>query len=50
MKGNDIAQRLLSWGVGVMRLMGKFLKDTRDLRTEPTSPFPYPSRRRGVLG
>jgi hypothetical protein len=40
MKGNDVARRLLSWGVGVMRRMGKFSKDTRDLRTEPTSPFP----------
>jgi hypothetical protein len=45
MKGNDIAQRLLSWGVGVRRLMGKFSKDTRDLRTEPTSPFPAPGSR-----
>ena len=27
MKGDDIAQRLLSYGVGVMRLMGKFAKD-----------------------
>ena len=27
MKGDDIAQRLLSYGVGVMRLMGKFSKD-----------------------
>jgi hypothetical protein len=42
MKGNDIAQQLLSQGVGVMRLMGKFSKDTWDLRTKPTSPFPAP--------
>jgi len=39
MKGNDIAQQLLSQGVGVMRPMGKFSKETWDLRTKPTSPF-----------
>jgi hypothetical protein len=42
MKGNDIAQQLLSQGAGVMRRMGKFSKDTWDLRSKPNSPFPAP--------
>jgi hypothetical protein len=45
MKGNDTAQRLLSYGVGVMRLTGKFSEDTWDLCTKPTSPFPAPGSR-----